>query len=90
MKSIDFFSFQILTTLSFLLSLHDKVFHIEKLHNHSVYSWLYSDIFLNFFKDLKFELFGIQIKGLHGARVLIAFCVAIGTYYPYLPGIKPH
>jgi hypothetical protein len=60
MNSIDFFSFQILTTLSFLLSLHDKVFHIEKLHNHSVYSWLYPDIFLNFFKDLNMNFLAFK------------------------------
>jgi hypothetical protein len=43
----------------FLLSLHNKVFHNEKLHDRSIYSWLHPGIFLNFFENLKFKLFSI-------------------------------
>jgi hypothetical protein len=57
MKNVTFF-FQNLTNLSFLLSLHNKIFRIEELHDRSVCSVLHPD-FLNNFEDLKFKYFGI-------------------------------
>jgi hypothetical protein len=45
MNIADYFFFQNLNNLSFLLSLHNKVFHIEKLHDRNVYSWLHSGLF---------------------------------------------
>jgi hypothetical protein len=57
----------------FFLTLHNKIFHIEKLHDRSVYIWLHPYIFLIFFEDLKFEFFGVQITKHQGAWALLVF-----------------
>jgi hypothetical protein len=54
-----FFSFQNLFNLPFILSLRNKVFHIENFHSCSVCSWLHQDIFFEFFETLKFEFFDV-------------------------------
>jgi hypothetical protein len=48
-KSVSFFSSKNLFNLSFILSLRNKVFHIENLHGHSVYSWLHPSVSLFLF-----------------------------------------
>jgi hypothetical protein len=72
-EQCNFWIFQNLSNLSFLLSLNYKVLHIKILHACSVLSWLHPPFCFGFFKTLKSSFQFFQKKRLHGARSLIAF-----------------
>jgi hypothetical protein len=75
MNSTDFFP-QNLTNLSFLLSLHNKIFHIEKLHDRSVYSWIHTFFFWRF-QFWNFWCLSYQAPGCPGAISIFRFSLVL-------------